>query len=80
MLIRQLADGVPIRRNISLVSQRGKAETILHVAKRMTKQISTYDFLALLDSGIDFGDVTLRFIISLVDFILAENLQSSFGG
>ena len=80
MLITQLADGVPIWRNISLLSQKGKAETILHVAKWMTKQISTHDFLALFDSGIDFGDVTLGFIVNLVDFILAENLQSLSGG
>ena len=80
MLIRQLADGVPIWRNISLLSQTGKAETNLHVAKWMTKQISTHDFLALLDSGIDLGDVTLSFIVNLVDFILAENLQRCFGG
>lgn len=74
MLIRQPADGVPTSRDISLSSQNGKAAEISAVAKWMTKPRSTYDFLALLDPGIDFWHISLSFIIDLIDLILPENL------
>ena len=53
---------------------------------RMTKQEKTtvakdtYDFLAFLDTSLDFGHVPLSFIVDFLDLIFSKNLQSLSGG
>lgn len=44
------------------------------VANTMTKQRSTHDLLAFLDTSFDLGDISLSFIVDLIDLVLAEDL------
>ena len=68
-LVDVLSDKVP----------EGKVHARSPVANTMTKQRPTYDFLALLDASLDFWDITLRFIVDLIDLVFAENLESLSG-
>ena len=43
------------------------------VAIWMTKQRSTYDFLGLLNAGINFGNMALGFIIGFIDLMFMAN-------
>jgi hypothetical protein len=40
----------------------------------MTKQRATHDLLAFLDTSLDLGDISLSFIVDLIDLVLAEDL------
>lgn len=40
----------------------------------------TYDLLAFLHAGLDFGDISLGLIIDCVDLIFLEDLKSLPGG
>lgn len=59
---------------VSVDRPRRKVHARCPVANPMTKQRATHNLLAFLDPGLDLGDISLRFVVDLIDLVLAEYL------